>query len=98
MRTWSRLRISTSGSIAARSSGWYICFIGRPSIGRTARAQLRRHGYRPRYSDAPDHSLPGPGSGGGLRRTYADGDTSADSESDHSAEPDSDSDSDLNPH
>ena len=27
IRTWSRFFISTSGSIAARSDGWYICFI-----------------------------------------------------------------------
>jgi hypothetical protein len=30
MRTWSRFFMSTSGSIEARSDGWYICCIEVP--------------------------------------------------------------------
>ena len=50
IRTWSRFFIRTSGSIAARSDGWYICFIGRILA---ARADAVRADARARAAATP---------------------------------------------
>src|SRR6185436_4646286 len=42
IRTWSRFFMRTSGSIAARSDGWYICFIGSNSSGRPRSEETER--------------------------------------------------------
>src|SRR6185436_2595463 len=46
MRTWSRFFMRTSGSIAARSDGWYICFIG-PNSSRRGASQEPETARRP---------------------------------------------------